>query len=71
MDSVSLTSIAAFSYGFAAIGFVALAVPLLTGWRRRAYGRFGSIDTLADAFDHNGPQMQLGPPAQCKGAHNG
>jgi hypothetical protein len=33
MDSVSLTSIAAYSYGLAAIGFLGLGVPLLTGWR--------------------------------------
>ncbi|MDN4056974.1 PEP-CTERM system histidine kinase PrsK [Massilia sp. YIM B02769] len=50
MDSVSLTRIAAFSYGFAAIGFVALAVPLLTGWRRRAYGPVLTLACVATAL---------------------
>ncbi len=50
MDSVSLTSIAAFSYGFAAIGFAALAVPLLTRWRRRAYGPVLTLACVATAL---------------------
>jgi len=50
MDSVSLTSIAAFSYGLAALGFVALAVPLLTGWRRRAYGPVLTLACVATAL---------------------
>ncbi|QNA90829.1 PEP-CTERM system histidine kinase PrsK [Massilia sp. Dwa41.01b] len=50
MDSVSLTSIAAYSYGLAAIGFVGLGVPLLTGWRGRAYGPVLVAAVLASAF---------------------
>ncbi|MGJ9418475.1 XrtA/PEP-CTERM system histidine kinase PrsK [Massilia sp. CMS3.1] len=38
MDSVSLTSIATYSYGLAAVGFLLLGVPLLTSWRGRAHG---------------------------------
>lgn len=38
MDSVSLTSIATYSYALAAIGFLLLSVPLLTLWRGRAFG---------------------------------
>ncbi|MDB5791062.1 MAG: histidine kinase [Massilia sp.] len=50
MDSVSLTSIAAYSYGLAAIGFLGLCVPLLTGWRGRAYGPVLVAACLASSF---------------------
>ena len=50
MDSVSLTSIAAYSYGLAALGFLGLCVPLLTGWRGRAYGPVLVAACLASAF---------------------
>jgi len=50
MDSVSLTSIATYSYGLAALGFLALGVPLLTGWRGRAYGPLLVAACLASSF---------------------
>jgi putative PEP-CTERM system histidine kinase len=50
MDSVSLTSIAAYSYGLAAIGFLGLCVPLLTSWRGRAYGPVLVAACLASSF---------------------
>jgi putative PEP-CTERM system histidine kinase len=50
MDSVSLSSIAAYSYGLAAIGFLGLCVPLLTSWRGRAYGPVLVAAVLASAF---------------------
>jgi putative PEP-CTERM system histidine kinase len=50
MDSVSLTSIATYSYGLAALGFLGLGVPLITGWRERAYGPLLVAACLASAF---------------------
>ena len=50
MDSVPLTSIAAYSYGLAALGFVVLGVPLLAGWRGRAYGPVLILACLASAL---------------------
>ena len=50
MDSVPLTSIAAYSYGLAALGFLALGVPLLTGWRGRAYGPVLILACVASAL---------------------
>ena len=50
MDSIPLTSIAAYSYGLAAFGFVALGVPLLAGWRGRAYGPVLILACLASAL---------------------
>ena len=50
MDSVSLTSIATYSYGLAAIGFLVLGVPLLTGWRGRAHGPLLVAACLISAF---------------------
>ena len=38
MDAAPLTSIAAYSYALAALGFVVLCVPLLTSWRGRTHG---------------------------------
>lgn len=50
MDSVPLTSIAAYSHGLAALGFVALGVPLLAGWRGRAYGPVLILACVASAL---------------------
>ena len=50
MDSVPLTSIAAYSHGLAALGFLALGVPLLTGWRGRAYGPVLILACVASAL---------------------
>ena len=50
MDSLPLTSIAAYSHGLAALGFVALAVPLLAGWRGRAYGPVLILACVASAL---------------------
>ncbi|MEN3277001.1 MAG: hypothetical protein V7631_2791, partial [Massilia sp.] len=50
MDSVSPTSIAAYSYGLAALGFLGLGVPLLTGWRGRAYGPILVAACLVSSF---------------------
>lgn len=50
MDSVSLTSIATYSYGLAALGFLLLGVPLLTSWRGRAHGPLLVAACLASSF---------------------
>jgi putative PEP-CTERM system histidine kinase len=50
MDSVSLTSIATYSYGLAAVGFLLLGVPLLTSWRGRAHGPLLVAACLTSAF---------------------
>jgi putative PEP-CTERM system histidine kinase len=50
MDSVSLTSIATYSYGLAAVGFLLLGVPLLTSWRGRAHGPLLVAACLASSF---------------------
>ncbi|QOL50933.1 XrtA/PEP-CTERM system histidine kinase PrsK [Massilia litorea] len=50
MDSVSLTSIATYSYGLAAVGFLLLGVPLLTSWRGRAHGPLLVAACLISAF---------------------
>ena len=50
MDSVSLTSIATYSYGLAALGFLLLGVPLLTSWRGRAHGPLLVAACLTSAF---------------------
>lgn len=50
MDSVPLTSIAAYSYGLAALGFALLGVPLLAGWRKRAYGPVLILACVASAL---------------------
>lgn len=50
MDSVSLTSIATYSYGLAAVGFLVLGVPLLTSWRGRAHGPLLVAACLTSAF---------------------
>lgn len=50
MDSVSLTSIATYSYGLAALGFLLLGVPLLTSWRGRAHGPLLVAACLTSSF---------------------
>jgi putative PEP-CTERM system histidine kinase len=50
MDSVSLTSIATYSYGLAAFGFLVLGVPLLTSWRGRAHGPLLVAACLLSSF---------------------
>ena len=50
MDSVSLTSIATYSYGLAALGFLLLGVPLLTSWRGRAHGPLLVAACLISSF---------------------
>jgi putative PEP-CTERM system histidine kinase len=50
MDSVSLTSIATYSYGLAALGFLVLGVPLLTSWRGRAHGPLLVAACLLSSF---------------------